>query len=333
MWLAAPPARADTDAAAPDFYTRAVSQYLDGKWDELGATLKSHARELSKLLPAQKADVESIRKAIQECRPEWWAQCKAGRVTRFRPVVWGHAIAAIYDPSAQSNLAISYLSTGPVITAKWDAAAMDDPAIAGELEFSRGEHVELDVWRNLGTGQSWGLIPPRGQLNLNESEKKQLNRYLAFRGNVAAAYYATPRARRLALWEGISGWSHEYDKTGKYMPMRAIGIFFAAEVLGHPKTYPSVKWPEEPPAEGAESKMIWELQKWIRYHALPLAEDRALRDALKAFAAANESRTYQTGVVTLSNKLTLSLDPDADKPLNELRDKWIKERYAGRRER
>lgn len=320
-------------AAAPgsaDTYANIVSQYLHGDWDDATAAMKSHAKEIASLPAGQKSDVQYIRQAILECRPEWWSRCKAGKLDRFRPVVWGRSIAAVYDPAAQSSLSITYLNGSPLVTIKWNAAELDSPAIKGELEFTQGEHADLDIWRNLGTAASWGLIPPRQQLNLTEAQQKQLRRYLLFRGNVAGVYYATPRARRLALWEGISGWSHEYDKAGMYMPMRAIGILFAAEVLGHPETYKSVPWPEEPPSDGAESKMIWELQKWIRYHELPLSEDRALRDAFKAFAAANEAHTRQTGLAVLPNKLSLSLDPDADQPLSVLRDRWIKERYAGR---
>lgn len=325
---------AATDSQPPDLHAEFVSQFLHGDWDDLAAALKSHTRELAALPATQKSDIDYIRRTIFECRPAWWDECKAGKLDRFRPIVWGRSIAATFDPSAQSNLSITYANGSPQITIKWNAAAMDSPIIKGELQFTEGEHTDLDIWRNLGSAESWAQIPPRAQLNLSEAEHKELSRYLSFRGNLAGVYYATPRARRLALWEGISGWSHEYDKAGMYMPMRAIGILFAAEVLGHPKTYPSVPWPQEPPADGAESKMIWELQEWIRYHELPLNEDRALREAFKAFALANESHTRQTGLAVLPNKLTLSLDPDQDKPLSVLRDKWIKQQYApsGRRQ-
>lgn len=329
--LATTPGNAAADTQS-DAYSSIVATYLSGNWDDLPGILKSRAHEITTLPPARKADVDYIRRTLFECRPEWWDACKAGKLTRFRPVVWGRAITAAYDPDSKAEVVLNYLNGAPSATVRWNAADMDNPAIAGELKFTKGEHVDLDIWRRLGAAESRGVIPPRSQINLNEAEQKQLQRYLSFRGNVAGAYYATPRARRLALWEGISGWSHEYDHAGMYMPMRAIGILFATEVLSHPETYPSIKWPEEPPADGAESKMIWALQEWIRYHELPLGEDRALRDAFKAFAAANEGRTRQTGIVTLPNKLTLSLDPDADKPLSVLRDKWIKDRYAAKHE-
>jgi hypothetical protein len=74
------------------------------------------------------------------------------------------------------------------------------------------------------------------------------------------------------------------------------------------------------------------LQKWIRYHELPLSEDRALRDSFKAFAAANEGHTRQTALAVLPHKLTLSLDPEADQPLSVMRDQWIKTRYATKHE-
>lgn len=326
---AAPSRAADAEAGRPrDVCESIARQYLNGDWDDLASTLKSRAKEIAALPPPRKADVDYVRRTVLECRPEWWAQCKAGRLVRFRPVAWGRAINATYDPGATSNLTMTYVNGAPAATLKWDAPAMDDPTIKGELEFTKGEHADVEIWTGLGTAQSWGSIPPRAQVNLSPPERKQLTWYLSFRGNIAGAYYATPRARRLALWESISGWSHEYDKEGMYMPKRALGIMLVAEVLGHPERYPSVKWPAEPPAEGAESKMVWELQEWIRRHELPLSDDRALRDAIKALATANEGKTRQTGTVTLSNGLSLALDPEADKPLNVRRDAWIKERYA-----
>jgi hypothetical protein len=198
------------------------------------------------------------------------------------------------------------------------------------LSFNKGEHLDLDIWSGLGTASSWATIPPHAQLNMTEKETLQRDRYLAFRGNITAAYYATPRARRLALWQAISGWSHEYDKSKTIMATRALGVMLAAEVLGHPQLYPSVKWPQEPPADGSESKMVWALQEWIRFHELPVAEDITLREAIKAFATANEGKTRQTGRAILSNGLSLSLDPVEDQPLNVLRDAWIEAQYSKR---
>jgi hypothetical protein len=324
-------ARAVVDAgggASGGLYTEIVTQYLNGKWDEVNGEFTRDAKGIIALPAAQRADVEYIRRTIPECRPAWWQQCKAGQMVKFRPVVWGHAIAATYDPAAKGGLRIDYVNGVGSVVLNWNAADMDNPAVAGELEFNKGEQLDLDIWTNFGTAHSWAAIPPRAQLNMSEQEKVQRDRYLAFRGNITAAYYATPRARRLALWQAVSGWSHEYDKSQTVMSVRALGILFAAEVLGHPQTYPSVKWPEEPPADGAESKMIWALQEWIRHHELPLAEDKALREAIKAFATANEGKTRQTSKATLSNGLSLSLDPAEDQPFSVQRDAWLKAQYA-----
>ncbi len=113
------------------------------------------------------------------------------------------------------------------------------------------------------------------------------------------------------------------------MSRKSVGIGFAAEFFSHPQAYPTLKLPEEPPADGAESKMIWSLQEQIRFHPLTFAEDRALRESIRAFAAANasEPKIRATGKVTLPNGLFLSLDPEADTPLSRERDAWIKARY------
>ena len=112
------------------------------------------------------------------------------------------------------------------------------------------------------------------------------------------------------------------------MSTKTVGALFAEEVLGHPKIYPSIPKPEEPPADGSESKMVWQLQEWIRGHEIPFAEDKAFRDALKAFATVNDAKVRTTGKLIFPNGMMMSLDPEADKPLAVKRDQWIKARYA-----
>ncbi|HWE03597.1 MAG TPA: hypothetical protein VG326_14425 [Tepidisphaeraceae bacterium] len=308
-------------------HDRIVARYINGTWEELGKELSIEAKNIGALPAAQKADADYIRKAMAECRPAWWKLCKAGQKIKFRPAPWGHSLSGTYDPEAKI-IRLDFYNGSPSVTFGWNAANMDNLAVEGELPFTKGETVDLDIWTAIGSAESWIDVPPRVQLNMTEAARSGLNRFLDCRGNICGAYYATPGARRLAIWNGISGWSHEYDKSVTNMSRKTVGALFAAEVLGHRQIYVSIPRPEEPPADGAESKMVWQLQEWIRYHEIPFAEDRAFRDALKAFATTNDARVRATGKLTLPNGLAMSLDPEADKPLAVQRDKWIKAQYA-----
>lgn len=308
-------------------YGNATSQYLAGKWDELSVELTSDARAFAALAPAQRADVDYMRRALAESRPAWWKPVKAGQRMRFRPLVWGHTLSATFDPDGKNSSRIDFANGEASVTVGWNAAEMDNPAVDGELEFTKGEHADVDLWTALGIAESSAAISPYYRIGLKPDAQTRLSRFLEFRGNVTGAYYATPRARRWAVWLGISGWSHEYDKMPSVMPRKAMGIFFAAEILGHPETYPSVKWPEDPPADGAESKMIWTFSEWISSHNFTFAEDKAFREALKAFAQANSTEAKlrrNEGRILLPNGLAFSLDNAADKPLAIRRDAWAK---------
>ena len=174
-------------------------------------------------------------------------------------------------------------------------------------------------------------MSPKFLVKLSDEQKQQFIRYVTFRGNVTGMYYCTPRARRLAVWNAVAGYSGEYARLPDVMARKAMALFYVAEVLGHRQNYPTIKPPQEPPAEGAESKIVLELQEWIVHNNLTFAEDKALHRAIKTFANANanEQKFRQTGKLVLPNGLFVALDPAADKPLNAQRDAWIKAQYKG----
>lgn len=329
MFIAAAALRA-APAPSADVHSRALELYLNGKWDELSTFLNSNAGAVAKLPPPDKADVDYIRRSMLECKPAWWKQCKAGEKIHFRPLVWGHSIVAAYDAQPQTNIRLNFVNGAASAVFSWDAKEMDNPEPIKELPFTKGEKQGLDIWGLIGIADSDANIAPHFQLSMTDAQRAALNRFLDFRANITGTYYATPPARRLAIWLSISAWSHEYDQAPTMVSRRCVGILLVEEVLGHPEAFPSVPWPEMPPAEGAQSKMVWALQEWIRNHPLPLAEDRAFRDAVKSFAAANasEPRFRQTGQITLPNGLSIALDPAADKPLETQRDAWIIAQYA-----
>ena len=74
------------------------------------------------------------------------------------------------------------------------------------------------------------------------------------------------------------------------MCRKAMGAMFIAEVLSHPKTYPSVKLPKEVPADDTEAALTPFFKDGLGSTPLTFAEDMALREAIKTFAAANEGK-------------------------------------------
>ena len=228
------------------------------------------------LAPAERADIDAIRRAMGECRPEWWKLIKAGKKVNFRPLLWGRALNATYDPQGKSSVLLSYVGSEAHATVTWDASDMDNPAHA-EHGFSKGELNDLGVWLNLGMAQSWADIPVGSQVNLKDDTRLQLTRYLEFRSNVAGACYGSPRARRWALWLDLAAWEDKYAKMPSAKSRQAIGAMFMAEVVGHPDRYPSLHLPGEFPDRGSEPKFAAQLKPWVEKHSLTLAEDQSLR--------------------------------------------------------
>jgi len=116
------------------------------------------------------------------------------------------------------------------------------------------------------------------------------------------------------------------DKSGNakdVMVRRAVASAFMAELLAHPDKYPSIHLPDSLPAESAEEQLATALKPWIEKHGLTLAEDRALRDAFKAFGALNARDVWRTAVVKLANGQSVSLEPEKDAPLQAKRDAWV----------
>lgn len=310
-------------ASAPSaLYERIASEYLDGKCDELEADLAKNVKEIAALPAGEKAEVNSIRLAMMECRPFWWKTIKKGQKVAFEPLVWGRTLKATYDPAAK-GVSLNNNGTSVSITIGWTASEMDDPAQA-EHGFTKGELCSLGVWMGLGMAESWTEMPLAAWANLDDAGKLKLQRYLDFRSNVAGVYYGIPRARRWGLWLWSAGYTEHYSKMPTVMGRKAVGAMFAAEVVGHPERYPSIQLPKDLPADGAEEKLVLALKDWIEKNGWTAPEDRAIRDALKAFAAANTATVYQTGKVTLANGLPVSLDPAADAAMKPKRDAWVK---------
>jgi len=66
------------------------------------------------------------------------------------------------------------------------------------------------------------------------------------------------------------------------------------------------------------------LSKLNRKNQWTIAEDRAFRAAVRAFAVANEAKAFDTGKVILPNNLPIALVAADDAPLQAQRDKFVK---------
>ena len=320
---AATDAAVSTSAPSAPLHDRMVSEYLGSKWAELAKELPTISKQAAALKPSERADIEYIRKTLAECRPVWWDRCKAGGKVSFRPSIWGRTLPATFDPAAKTNIGMNFVNDQASVTFKWDAADMDNPDEA-EHGFSKGELTNLQIWLLLGTAESWSLVPPQTQLKLEPDEKLLLQHYLQFRGNVAGAYYASPRARRWGLWLDLGAFNPAYAKASDRMAREAMAAMFMAEVLGHRDKYPSIQIVEASPEGAIEPKLAGELKTWIEKHGLTLSEDESLRAAIKSFAVANAAKVRQSAKVTLPNATFIALDPDADQPLSADRETWLK---------
>lgn len=124
----------------------------------------------------------------------------------------------------------------------------------------------------------------------------------------------------------------KYAKSPSVMSRKAVGAMFVSEVLGHRSRYPSISLPDPLPDDGIEPKLAEHLREWVEKHPLTLAEDEALREAVKAFAAANGGAKAEgvrrSGKVTLGNGTEVMLDPDADQAAATKREEGLKAQAA-----
>jgi hypothetical protein len=309
-----------------DLYQRISQAYLDGKWDDLDKELGVSSKEVESLTAAQQADVAYISKVLAECRQPWWKQCKKGKRVEIHPVIWGRSQQFWFEPADSSRVTITTKGTIKLITVFWPVADMDNPDHA-EHGYSKGDLSNLTACSTLGIAMAWLKTPPKLLANPSEQDKLMLTRYQEFRGNLTGLYYGTPKARRWGVFLYLLSWMEKYSQMPAVGSRKAAGAMILAEVLANPANYPTIPLPGELAAEGAEEILAEHVRNKIEKQSWTIAEDKTLRDAIKVFAAANDSSVLAAQKATLPNKLSVSLDPEADKPLRAKRDAWLKAQF------
>jgi hypothetical protein len=315
---------APPEGKGDDLYSRIVASYMDGKWDDLVKDLAARPAEMAVLTKVQRADVDYVRQAMAECRPAWWNTLKAAKKASFQAGVWGRTVDVACDPGGKGGMQFSRGDPKPKLTFGADVAAMDAPEHA-EHSYSKGDLAGVGIWHSLGTAAAWTTLSPKSTVIIGERDNLRLGLYFDFRGNVTVLYYGTPAVRQWGLWLYLAAYMDKYSKMDIVNSRKAAAAMMLAEVLKSPAAYPLFTLPDSLPDEGAEGKLALHfLSKLNRKNHWTIAEDRAFRAAVKAFAAANEQRAFDTAKVVLPNNLTVALVRDEDAPLQAQRDKFIK---------
>ena len=303
---AAPAVIPEMTPAQAAVYNQLIDQYMQSKWDELETALAAQAKTLSGYPPPQQSDLDYLRQTFAECRPAWWATCKADKKGALRVTAWDRTLNLAYDPSIKGNLEMQ--STGNNVKITVAFKDMDDPAPA-EHGFSKGELSSLGTWMTIGKAQF--LLNTAA---LYTAEKAGLTLCLDLQGDLTGLYYGMPRARRWGLYLFSIVYLEKYAKLPVAGSRRCAAQMLVTEVLRNPAQYPSIKLPPLP-AEKYEENLALELAKWIEKHAWTFAEDRALRAALKNFVASNQKAGMATRR-TLPNGLLFDMNADADRRCN-----------------
>jgi hypothetical protein len=264
----------------------------------------------------QQADVDAVRTALAECRPDWWGPVKLGIRTAFQPALWGRPIDAVFDQNMKDHTGIDTTNGRKSIRVMWAREDMDSSAPL-EYGFTRGDRNDLQVWQYLGSAAATLDVPKNEQEVTPVSQIILEEFYPDFRGSVAGLYYGSPQARRWGLYVALD--------TG-YTPSlshHAIGDWFKSEVVSHPDRYPSLQFHGKAPEKDFELALSNYLRWRVLSAELPLSEDLALRNAIKAFAAANDSTLLKTGKVALPDGTCVCSDLDDDALEVPKRRAWL----------
>jgi hypothetical protein len=306
---------------APVLYLDIVGTYMDGHWDTLEKTLKDKASEIQAFSRQETADINTIRTALKDGRPDWWMKTKAGAKVQIRPMIWGRAAPMNFDPATKGGVDTT-ITKGVITTSVgWPTADMDSAAPT-DHGFTRGDLASYTIFSNLGNAEAAGPLPPPSR-----DTAIPLERYLAFRSELTGIVYGTPGARRYGIWQCLAGYNEDVHGQTKMAP-RAVAAMFLQEVLLHPENYPSIRIPKVAGAENLEEDLCQALANIVHDQPWTFAEDCAVRSAVKEFAGSNGGQVYSNALVTLPNKLTISLNQRVDGPLLEARNAWLKDQLA-----
>jgi len=314
--------------AAVALYRQITDKYLAAQWDTLPADL-AKSKDIAAMSKDQQADVTYIRQALADGRPAWWDAVKQGKKLNLQTKIWQKTLNTTWDPSLTAGtINMQQTSAGQTsITLNWLSADMDSADVV-EAGFTKGDLAYVGIWGALETAQLYGTLVLQNLAGLNEKERAKLTRFFVFRDTLAAGYYGTPRARRWDAFLSCDAYQASHLTNDGFIPRRPLAVMLEEEIVSHAPQYPSFKLPPNLKADTVEGALAVNLMRQFERTTPTFAEDRALREAIKAFAQINTQPVYATGKVTLPGKLTIALDPAEDGDNAAKRGTWLMEEIA-----
>ncbi len=218
-------------------------------------------------------------------------------------------------------------SSGTSVTMSWDHKAMDATG-GGTHGYEKADIIAGGVWAHLARAQVWSRMSSRVLSKMSVREKLRFNRYLGYRGNLAVLYYGTPASRRFFMHIYTAAfWYDTWGKSEISGARRIVCAMVISEFLKDPSRYPSMKLPDQLDTANAEENIAKHYHGFFnRKTVWTIAEDRCLREAIKAFSLANRN-IYKTEKATLPNKLIFAMDIKVDDTIRAKRDVWIKAQF------
>ena len=190
------------------------------------------------------------------------------------------------------------------------------------------DETGIVLWSSLGVQSAWASVPPQTLTTyLSGPAKDRFNLYSNFRANLTVLYHTTPVSRRYSMFMHMSAYIDKYYNDPFAATRRAVAAMLLQKILGAPKAFPSMPLPRSLAADNAEKSLaVYMKTKMGRNLPWTIAEEKAVREAIRAFAGVNDSNVLRSGKVDLPNGLGFTLTAE-DAAERAKRDAWIKAEY------
>jgi hypothetical protein len=341
---AKPPATASqaTTKSKPETpYDKLVDAYMNNNFDELSAELKTLTMIVNnnKLTRDQRINVEYIRKAFAEERPNWWGGTKSAANSSFQSTIWGRNVMTNYVPADNMGMeqVVGVQDGRLVMVVTWRPTYVDNPrpadgALAKTLGVTKGDIGEVVVWHELGHLYMTSALRAESVIELYTKYRVLASHLQEFFADMTAIAHSSAHARRIAMVLRLDAIDPPFEKYNEIEPhtrgSHAIGSMFLFEVLSNRAKWPDVHLPAAAPEGDVELQTIIYMYEHFNKQ-WTFEEDKALRDwATKTVREKGDRIFHSKGMIPLPDNNTFSLMEAQDREFQKKRNAWIKEKLT-----